>query len=251
MKEQKISIQNSHNEKLVGLMTAPSDKKERHPSIILAHGFGVTKEESGMFDNIANNLAKAGFMVFRFDFSGCGESEGDYSETSLSKLRDDLSCILDYVKSRPDVDDLKVGILGQSFGTATIIALKPKVQCLIMTSSVSHPQDTLKRSFADGFNPDGVSEKLKSSGKIIKIKSQFWADLNNYELLKFIKKINIPILFIHGSNDDKCPISEMEAYFKNANKPKKKVILKGADHGLRPQREEMQKLITKWFIKYL
>ena len=103
MKETKVSILNEYNEKLVGIETAPSIEKEKYPTVILVHGFGVTKEESGMFDNIAKNLSEAEILVFRFDFSGCGESEGDYSETSLSKLKSDLSKILEFVKSHSKV----------------------------------------------------------------------------------------------------------------------------------------------------
>jgi alpha/beta superfamily hydrolase len=104
MKETKISTVNTFHEKLVGIETKPPVKKEKYPAVILVHGFGVTKEEYGLFDDIAKTLSEEGILVFRFDFSGCGESEGDYSETSLSKLKQDLSKILEFVKSQPDVD---------------------------------------------------------------------------------------------------------------------------------------------------
>ncbi|MFH1247340.1 MAG: prolyl oligopeptidase family serine peptidase, partial [Candidatus Micrarchaeota archaeon] len=60
-----------------------------------------------------------------------------------------------------------------------------------------------------------------------------------------------PILFIHGSKDDRIPVSEMEAYFANANEPKEKVIIEGADHGMRSKREEMYKIAVAWFEKNL
>ena len=231
--------------------TALSIEKEKYPTVILAHGFGVTKEESGMFDTIAKNLSEAGILVFRFDFSGCGKSEGDYSETSLSKLKSDLSKILEFVKSKPKVDTSRIGILGQSFGTATTITLEPKVKCLIMMGSVAHPKEILIKLFGEGYNPDGISTRVKSSGVITKVKPQFWKDFENHRLSESIKKIHSPILFIHGEKDDKVPLSEMEAYFKNANEPKEKIIIDGADHGLRPHRNKMYKIVTDWFKKYL
>jgi len=251
MKETKVSILNEYNEKLVGIETAPSIEKEKYPTVILVHGFGVTKEESGMFDNIAKNLSEAEILVFRFDFSGCGESEGDYSETSLSKLKSDLSKILEFVKSHSKVEASKIGILGQSFGTATTITLEPKVKCLIMMGSVAHPKETLIELFGEGYNPDGISTRIKSNGTITKVKPQFWKDFDNHKLLDSIKNIHCPILFIHGEKDDKVPLSEMEAYFKNANEPKEKIIIEGADHGLRPHRDKMYKIVVDWFKKYL
>lgn len=251
MKETKVSILNDYNEKLVGIETTPSIKKTKYPTVILVHGFGVTKEESGMFDNLAQNLSEVGILVYRFDFSGCGESGGDYGGTSLSKLKQDLSKILEFVKSQQKVDVLKIGVLGQSLGTATIITLEPRVKCLIMMGSVSHPKENLIKSFGGGYNPSGISTKIKSSGLIVKVKPKFWKDFEKHKLLESIKKIHCPILFIHGEKDDKVPISDMEAYFKNANELKRKIIIKGADHGLRPHREKMYKIAVDWFKKYL
>ncbi len=249
MRETKVSILNENNEKLVGIETTPSIEKTKYPTVILVHGFGAAKE--GMFDNIAKNLSEVGILVFRFDFSGCGESEGDYSETSLSKLKSDLSKILEFVKSQPKIDTQKIGILGQSFGTATTITLEPKVKCLIMMGSSSHPKEILIKLFGDGYNPDGISTRINSNGVIIKVKPQFWKDFENHKLLESIKMIHCPILFIHGEKDDKVPISEMEVYFENANEPKEKIIIEGDDHGLRPHRDKMYRIVVDWFKKYL
>ena len=75
--------------------------------------------------------------------------------------------------------------------------------------------------------------------------------MDNYNLLESIKNITCPILFIHGSLDDRVPISEMESYFKKANEPKEKRIIEGADHGLRPHRDKMYKIVVEWFKKQL
>ncbi len=251
MKETKILILNEFNEKLVGIKTIPSIQKNKYPAIILVHGFGATKEESEMFDNLAKNLSDEDFLIYRFDFSGCGESDGDYAETSLTKLKSDLSKILNFVQSQPDVDVSKIGMLGQSLGTTTIIALEPKIKCLAFTGSVLHAKEILIKLFNDGYNPNGISTRIKANGTISKVKPQFWKDFDNYKLLKSIKNIHCPILFIHGEQDEKTPISEMEAYFENANKPKEKIIIDGAFHSLKPHREKMYKIAVDWFKKYL
>ncbi len=251
MTETKVSILNEYNEKLVGIETIPSTDKGKYPTVILAHGFGANKEESGMFDNIAKNLSETGVLVFRFDFSGCGESEGDFSETSLSKLKSDLSEILEFVKSQPTVDTSRIGILGQSLGTAITVTLEPEVKCLIMMGSTPYPKEALIKLFEEGYNPKGVSTRVKPSGTITKVKAHFWKDFDNHRLLESIRNIYCPILFIHGEKDDKAPISEMETYFKNANKPKEKTVIEGADHGLRPNLDKAYKIIVDWFNKYL
>ncbi|MBI2583152.1 MAG: alpha/beta hydrolase [Candidatus Aenigmarchaeota archaeon] len=252
MKETKVSILNKQNEKLVGIETAPSIEEEKYPTVLLVHGFGVTKEEGGMFDELAKNLADAEFLVYRFDFSGRGESEGDYSETSISKQKSDLTKILKFVKSQEKVDVARIGILAQSFGTSVTVALTPNVKTIILMGSIAHPQIVSgKPSKWEVFDKEGTSKKVKPNGEVIFIKSQFWKDMDNYNLLDLISKIDCPILFIHGSLDDRVPLSEMEEYFKNANEPKEKIIIEGADHELRPHRDKMYKIVVEWFKKQL
>ena len=251
MREEKVFIKNEFEERLVGLETKPSVKKEKYPTIILVHGFGVTKSEDGMFDNLAKTFAQNGFLVFRFDFSGCGESEGDYSETSLTKLKSDLEKILDFVKTQPQVDNSRIGIHAQSFGTTTTVALAPQIQALVMTGSISHPKEAISKLFGKGYRPKGISTRTKANSSLTRIKPQFWQDFENYNLLESIKKIQCPILFIHGSKDDKVPVLETEAFFQNANQLKKKIILEGADHSSEPHQEKMYQLAVDWFKRYL
>lgn len=251
MQEEKVSILNEYNEKLIGIKTIPSNGKAKHPTVILVHGFADNKSEWGMFDDLAKLLPSAGFAVYRFDFSGCGESEGDYSETSLTKLKLDLSKILEFVKLQSDVDNRRIGILTQSFGASVTIALMPEVKTIIMSGSVANSKKVIANLFSDNYNPAGISTRIKSNGKITKIKPQFWQDLENYNLLELIKSIHCPILFFHGSKDNIVPISETEAYFQNANDPKKMIVIENGNHDLSPNREKMYVAATNWFLKYL
>jgi pimeloyl-ACP methyl ester carboxylesterase len=251
MKETKVTILNEYNEKLVGLEAGPSIGTEKYPAIILVPGFGVTKEEYGLFDSLAESLSKEGFLVYRFDFSGCGESEGDYSETSLSKLKSDLSNIIEFVKSQLKADSSKIGILGQSFGSSVVVAIEPKVKCLVLTGSIAHPKEVLSRLFGSGYNPDGISTRIKSNGRVTKMKPGFWKDFENYRLLDSIKQIHCPILFINGGEDGSVPVSEAEEYFAKANPPKQKILIDGANHNFRNRQDEVGKVVLNWFKKYL
>ncbi len=249
LNQSKLTIKNNSGETLVGFTSRPETQQEKYPAIILAHGFGVTKYEGGMFDEITFILNNEGFSVYRFDFSGCGESDGDYNETSLTKLKDDLASILDFVRQQKQVG--KIGVLGQSFGTATIIALKPAVECIALMGSIAHPKEIINALFGENYNPKGISKRLRSTGNWTYIKPQFWKDLDKYNLLKEIKDIQSPILFIHGTADEKVPLSEGKALYENANEPKKLQEITGADHGYEHHRKEMLSAIKEWFGKWL
>src|SRR3989344_7341604 len=251
MKNRKVQTKNNLGEILVGLEDKPTENRNKYPTVILVHGFGATKEEDGMFDDIAENLADNGILVYRFDFSGRGESEGDYANTSLSKQRDDLMSILDFVKSQPIVDIYRTGILGQSFGTPTTITLHPDIKSLVLMGSFGHVKDVMKNLFGDGYNPSGTSTRVKTDGETVKLNPIFWSDFENHDILKSIKLVKCPVLFIHGSEDDIVPLSEMEALYDAANEPKEKVVIEGGDHGLDPHRDQMIKAVVGWFKRTL
>ncbi|MCF7866383.1 lysophospholipase [Candidatus Woesearchaeota archaeon] len=253
MRENKIFIFNKHNEKLAGLEAIPKEKKEKYSAIILVHGFGVTKEEYGLFDGLATALSDSGFIVYRFDFAGRGESEGDYSKTSITKMMEDLELIIEFIKSQYFVNINKIGILAQSFGTSVVASLIPEVNTIIFTGSIFDPiSHTNNIKKWDVLDKKGISIKTKkTSGEIIKIGPQFWTDLEKHDLLKNIKKINFPILFIHGSEDKSVPIESMEKFYENANEPKEKIIIQGAEHGMEPKRDKLNELVIEWFKKYL
>lgn len=255
MESQKIFTANKYGERLAGLLDSPSSKADKFPSIILAHGFGADKTEDGMFDDIANALIKVGFAVFRFDFSGLGESEGDYSKTTLTKLAEDLRSIIDFVKSNPRVDTSKIGLVGMSFGTSVSVALHaPEIKAYVLLGSVANPYEVLKNLFKEySFNPDGMSFRITSEGEHIEMGSQFWKDFVNHDLLKAIADIRKPICVIHGEKDSKAPLSEGQVFYENAKEPKKLVVIKNADHGFYEpnEREEMAKETAGWFQKNL
>jgi uncharacterized protein len=251
--EEKIFIINEFSEKLAGLKTIPSESKEKYPTIILVHGFGVTKEEKGMFNELSSVLSSEGYLVFRFDFSGRGESQGDYRDTSLTKLNSDLEKILDYVKEQDCVDTKNIGIVAQSFGTSVTVSLKPDLKAIVLTGSISNPKKHFTNSFKKkgSYDPSGISTRPKSDGTVISIGAQFWEEFDKFNLLKDISQISCPILFIHGEKDPAVSIEQMEDYYKNANEPKEKYILRDANHDLKPNREEAFKVIVNWFNKSL
>src|SRR3990167_4171484 len=169
MKEQKIKIKNTAGEALIGVEVMPDEKKDKYPVVVLVHGFAYQKEEDGMFVDLAKHLSEIGIASYRFDFSGCGESEGDYMNTTLTKLRDDLKSILDFVKSRPYLDPDRLGIVAQSFGTTTTISLAPNIKSLVLMGSLLHAKEILINLFGKGYNPNGISTRERPDAETVKI----------------------------------------------------------------------------------
>ena len=75
---------------LCGVVHTPPDLKpsERRPAFLVLHGFGGNKEGSGQVA-IANQLIQWGYVTMRFDFRGCGVSEGEHGRIlCLDQVRD-------------------------------------------------------------------------------------------------------------------------------------------------------------------
>ena len=254
MEENKIETLNNYREKLKGLENVSEKALDKYPTVILAHGFAAEKREKGMFDDIAESLTKNNFLVYRFDFSGCGESEGDFSKTSLTKLVQDLRSIIDFVKEQPRVNIDRFSLVGMSFGTCAAVVLNPpEIKSYVLLGSVANPYEVLKKLFQEyTFNPEGESFRITSEGRNVKMGSQFWKDFSNHNLPKSISNIHKPICIIHGEKDSAAPLDEAKTFYESANEPKKLVIVKDSDHGFYEpkEREEMIKELTDWLINH-
>jgi dipeptidyl aminopeptidase/acylaminoacyl peptidase len=233
-----VSVKNRFGETLVGFEVKPTVQKRVYPTVLLVHGFGDSKEESGKFTDLAGILACEGFCVYSFDFSGRGQSGGDYSKTTLTKLVSDLAVVWRYVASQKHVDRGRIGVVGQSFGTTVVVVLNPPAKCLVLAGSVAHPKEWISRGFGAGYNPNGVSVRIKQDGSETKVRQQFWPDLEKYDLPKLASKIRTRVLFIHGLKDDIIPVSEAKCLYSRVRGTKQLKLL-DMDHRWQPNRESV------------
>lgn len=247
MKTRRLEVANKNSEKLVCIEVAPDEHGNRKTSaVIFCHGFGYFKEEDGLFTEEARLLADKGYACFYFDFSGCGESEGNYEQTTLTKLTQDLNCVYGYVKSLHYIDASNISLIGHSFGTSVINAAQlPKVQRVVLGGAPFYPYETLRNLF-DEFNENGISKRKATSKRTRTMGPQFWKDLKKYRPEKLIGGYNFPILFIHGRQDNIVPIKNMEDLSSFAVEPKR-LVLELSGHDFNPEREKAFQAIVDFF----
>lgn len=250
MIKKEINIKNLYNETLYGFEDAPEQEQPNYPAIIFAHGFYGNRDERGMFARFADALCAKGFLAYRFDFSGCGQSEGDYSKTTLTKLAEDIHVILNFVRTRSIVNSNKIGLVGFSLGATAVLALRPSdVQCFALIGSVAHPYELLQVLFGEGFHPAAVSSRVTSGGERVVVEPQFWADFQRYDIVKQMSKLKVPTLFLHGELDDVVPLRESQVLFEAARGPKELVIVPEDRHALTNSLAAIK--LTEWFERYL
>ncbi|MDD5556748.1 MAG: alpha/beta hydrolase [bacterium] len=118
------------------------------PALVMLHGFTGNRIESHrLFVKAARRFADDGILALRFDFRGCGESDGDFEDLTVDGEMADARAALEFVRRRDDVIRDRVGLLGFSFGgaIAACVAAAPgaDVRCLVLWAAVAD----LRRAF--------------------------------------------------------------------------------------------------------
>lgn len=105
---------------LAGTLTYPKDKKKL-PAVILLTGSGAQNRDEELFEHkpfhvIADHLTRQGIAVLRFDDRGFGESGGDILNATTQSFATDAQSAINYLKTRPEIDSKKIGLIGHSEG---------------------------------------------------------------------------------------------------------------------------------------
>ena len=151
-------------------------RSERYPVIVAFHGFeGTRMGSSSFFVALSRTLAKAGFASVRFDFLGSGESEGEFSDMTISRELEDARRILEWTARQPGIDGKRTALLGHSMGgsiTGVLAGLMEEGKIEIEGIEVK----TLALLAPAGEIRDRIDEEMAARGLRIKVDSpEFWS----------------------------------------------------------------------------
>lgn len=118
-KEESVIIPNG-DIKLAGTLTLPKTGSN-FTTIVLITGSGPENRDEELFgfkpfEMIADNFTKKGFAVLRCDDRGVGESTGDFSTATSYDFSTDIEAMVNYLKTRKEINPKKIGVLGHSEG---------------------------------------------------------------------------------------------------------------------------------------
>jgi len=227
----------------------PEDMGRAQP-VILTHGFRGSKEGGGKAVEFAQRLRMLGCLVLIFDFSGVGESEGDFSKITLTRQREELRSALDVLSNltaKPTI------VIGRSFGGATALAAAAVDRRIFGLSLWSTPFDleaTFRNILQANFErlQSGETITLMDDKELVFcLRPDFVRDLFNHDLLQIIQQLNeCSILIIHGENDQIVAKAQSEQAYFLAREPKRLLILPGADHALVGGHDAAWKATEDW-----
>jgi pimeloyl-ACP methyl ester carboxylesterase len=221
---------------LRGMEHVPVGATDGIPAVVFYHGFtGTSIEPHRMFVKICRALERVGIASFRFDFSGSGESDGDFEDMTLSGEVAEAHAIFDLVKADPRIDATRISVAGLSMGglVASLVA-------------GDRPDDVYRLALlapAGGQIQDLVLNLLKDSGVDFHVYSEFIDYLGNLVSRRFVEELsnfnvyqrasyyNGPVLIIHGTEDSIVPASVVTEYRDQAYGGRAKVhFIEGGDH---------------------
>ncbi|KAL6648641.1 hypothetical protein ACP70R_012865 [Stipagrostis hirtigluma subsp. patula] len=202
--QEKIVIKNRYGEKLVGVLHEAGSKD----IVVLCHGFRSSKGGRTIM-NLANALTSEKISVFRFDFSGNGESEGTFQYGNYYREADDLrDVILHFKKHKRDTH----AIAGHSKGGNVVILYASMYRDIPSVINISG-RFNLERGIGERFG-NGYMERINEHGFIdvgdktghfmYRVTKESLMDRLKTDMLSACMSIDpsCRVLTIHGANDD-------------------------------------------------
>ncbi len=261
---EKLYFSNHKGQRLCGYLHEPKGAANRtktkegvgkskgsDKAIIMCHGFSGDKDTDGRFPAAAEEFARQGFGVLRFDFGGCGES---YDAPILIKRQEeDLKAALGFMRSR---GYRRFGLLGFSMGGLIALkgAVEPDVEALVLWAPLSRP-NRIPREFRD----DWVKILLLGSGKLEKPKRKWrkvmyvskWLYIEKSFICqrRLVKGVRQPVLILHGDRDESVPLLSSEKLIRLLGKGSRLDVVKGANHRFDNELQRLVKKSAEWFSR--
>jgi len=252
MKSVKITFPNNRGEQLAALLDLPEDETPIAYALF-AHCFTCTKNLKASA-NIASALNREKIAVFRFDFTGLGQSEGDFADTNFSTNVADLAAAAAYMAKELAAPKL---IIGHSLGGAAALQAASDIDSLLAVVTIAAPYDPghVVQHFAtkrDQIEQEGAAE-VNLAGRPFKIKKQFLADIEMQQPGDHIGALNKALLVMHSPRDTVVGIKQAAQIYSAAKHPKSFISLDDADHLLQKEEDSLYvgKMIAIWGSRYL
>lgn len=229
MKKINLDIKNNNGDTLAAHLVTPMNGQINNIAIF-AHCF-TCSSSLAVVRNISSELTNQGISVLNFDFTGLGESDGDFSETTFSNNISDIIAVNDFLTQNYVSPSI---LIGHSLGGAAAIISANKLPNIQAVVSIAAPSFVKHVTAHFGGLEETITKKgeatLSIGGRPFKIKKQFLEDLESHNLENEVKKLRKPLLIMHSPHDLIVGIENAASLYHQAIHPKSFISLNGADH---------------------
>lgn len=220
---------------------------------IFAHCFTCTRNLKAV-GRITSALAERGIATLRFDFTGLGESEGDFAETDFTTDISDLTAAAKHLTETRGVPEI---MIGHSLGGTAVLAATQALDSIAAVATIaapSSPQHVLKLLSSDvGEIRDKGKATVRLEGRPFTITAGFLDALEAAGLPGSLSELRTPLLIAHSPIDQVVGIDNASELFLAAKHPKSFLSLDDADHLLTSveHAEYAGRVIAAWAARYM
>lgn len=252
MPSKKITFENQEQISISARLDLPADGAP-DAYALFAHCFTCSKNLRAV-GHISKALTDRGIAVLRFDFTGLGESEGDFADTNFSSNVSDLLDAAAYLEANYKAPSI---LIGHSLGGAAVLQAASSLPAVVAVATIGAPYDPahVEHLF------EGSTEEIQHAGQAtvnlagrsFTIKKQFLDDLETHRVNENIKALNRALLIFHSPVDRTVGIENASKIFQAAKHPKSFVSLDRADHLLSNEADAQYigVVVAAWARKYV
>ncbi len=248
---QRVDFDGSHGSKLSARLDIPAGAIKAYA--IFAHCFTCSKDLHAT-KRISAELARQGIAVLRFDFTGLGNSKGDFASTNFSSNREDLIVAANYLRENFEAPSL---LIGHSLGGAAVLSIASEIPEVKAIATVGAPSEAKHVVHNFGVKIDEIQNAGEATvslgGRDFSIRKQFLDDLEANDVLEKVAKLKKPLLVLHSPVDQTVGVEIATQIFVAANHPKSFVSLDNADHLVTNNQDAdfVASIISAWAIRYI
>ena len=200
--------------------------------VIYCHGL-FSDKDGYKITRLADTIVSAGTILLSFDFSFAGESPGDISEISLLQEVEDLGSAVAFFRDKTGISGLH--LIGSSMGgaVALLYASRPghgikSVITIAAPADIENMADLMFSVSDKGIPPAEGMTFVEGHN----IKNRFYHELKSVDMISQLKKIDVPVLAIHGGRDEVVDIKNIHLIRENIKSSCRTHIIESGDHSL-------------------
>lgn len=252
MYTKKIQFKNNKGLLLDGNIDFPIDQQPL-AFALFAHFFTGNKNFTAV-RNISRSLTRNRIAVMRFDFTGLGNSEGNFADSNFSTNIDDLIAAANYLEKHHEPPKI---VIGHSLGGAAAIYAADAIDAIQAVATIGSPANPshVEHLFEDHIEKIELEGEatFEISGRQFTIKKQFIDDLSSKDMTMHLKQMRKPLLVMHSPQDKIVEIENARHIYNAAHHPKSFISLDGANHLLTNKTDSFYvgETIASWAKRYV
>jgi len=252
MRFQKVSFQNSDGLSLSGRIDFPLNSKPK-AYVLFAHCFTCSKSLKSV-DYISKAFNQAGIAILRFDFTGLGQSRGDFADTNFSSNLSDLEDAYNFLDENYEAPQI---LVGHSLGGAAVLHVGKKLEKVKAIATIGAPSTPAHVTHLLSGSREELEEKgeaeVNIGGRPFHMKKQFLNDLEANDGMDVINRLGKALLILHSPQDEIVGIESAQEIYFSARHPKSFITLDGANHLMTGDGDAIYagKMIASWASRYI